>query len=74
MKYFYIVLVGLFFVGCGNSKEPTESVDTQKEVIIENTKPNTKELNTTKTHIRVLAEDASSKIPEHLLKLPIQTN
>ncbi len=76
MRYLIIVLVGVFFTGCGNASEPTnvrtEQTSEEKDVVqksdvnIEGHSP--------KTHIRVLAEDAKSKIPEHLVKLPIQTN
>ena len=70
MKVIMITLVGVFFIGCGNASEPTI-----KNEIVSAKKPEKKEqVQSPKTHIRVLAEDASSKIPEYLLKLPIQTN
>jgi PBP1b-binding outer membrane lipoprotein LpoB len=70
MRYLIIVLVGLFLIGCGNASEPNA-----KKEIVETKKPEKKvEVESPRTHIRVLAEDAGSKIPEHLLKLPIQTN
>lgn len=87
MKYVYICVFIIFLNGCGDYKDPIveQSTVTQEEAVAEKTKPDegvvtekrkpdTEELNTTKTHIRVLAEDPSSKIPEYLVKLPIQTN
>jgi len=69
MRYLTIALVGLFFLGCGNSSEPSV-----KKEIAEVKKPEKiVEVESPRTHIRVLAEDADSKIPEYLLKLPIQT-
>jgi len=60
------------FVGCGNATEPkTEtkvevlSITDKKDEIVQDKN------NTTVTHIRVLEFDPKSKIPEHLVKLPI---
>jgi len=61
MRYVYGVLFAFVLMGCGNSSEPKVEQSITK-----------KEENSTRTHIRVLAEDEGSKIPEHLLKLPIE--
>lgn len=76
MRYLLIMIVGLYFVGCGNASEPpTVQVQQSSDEKVSVQKSDTKvEEQSAKTHIRVLAEDTESKIPEYLIKLPIQTN
>ncbi len=72
MRYVYSLLIALLLFGCGNASEPSlpKKEEIKKEQVTLHKKDET---NSTITHIRVLAEDTKSKIPEYLLKLPIQT-
>ncbi len=55
----------------GDSGEPI--ISKQKEITTVKKSVNKVEEDNLKTHIRVLAEDEKSKIPEYLVKIPVQT-
>lgn len=73
------------FQGCGSSSEPQtynkDEIYKEEDNEVDDTKVQTEEkteiqiekneLNSTMTHIRVLEFDQRSRIPEHLVKIPI---
>ena len=68
-----LLIISLFLLilqGCGNSSEPTVQI---KEIVKDKEIVQV-EKNITTMHIRVLKLDEKSKIPEHLIKIPIYQN
>ncbi len=66
-------IVLLLFHGCGNSSEPPVKIE-QKIAEKETPQEVKKEEVVKVKHIRVLELDEKSKIPEHLVKIPIYQN
>jgi len=68
MKYIAMIAM-IWLLGCGGTQEQAGNTQTREPITTQ-----TEEENSTVTHIRVLPIDANSKIPEYLVKLPLQTH
>ncbi len=76
MKAALMSIIAFFILGCGNASEPPAKVTVQNKDAPDDVQlPEQKvEDNKTITHIRVLVQDSNSKIPEYLVKVPINLN